>query len=265
MPEKALHLIGMGKIKQSYTWWSFHRQGQDARQLMQAAKAIGYAAVELLPRDLWDTARDVDLVIASHGGHASLEDGLNRRENHSRIEDEINQMLELAVRYQIPNLICFSGNRNGLDDETGAINTAEGLRRVAPAAEAKGITLVLELLNSKVDHKDYQCDHTAWGAQVIRAVNSPRVRLLYDIYHMQIMEGDVIRALRDHIGLIGHIHTAGNPGRHDLDDAQELNYAGIMRAIAATAYEGYVGQEFVPKGDPVAALRAAYQVCDVTV
>ena len=230
---------------------------------MQTAKSIGYLAAELLPRELWDTAREVGLVIASHGGHASLTDGLNRRENHNRIEDEINTMLELAIRYQIPNLICFSGNRNGLDDDTGAMNTVEGLKRAAPAAEAKGVTLVIELLNSKVDHKDYQCDHTAWGVQVIRAVNSPRVKLLYDIYHMQIMEGDVIRALRDHIDLIGHVHTAGNPGRHDLDDEQELNYAGIMRAIAATAYNGYVGQEFVPKGDPIAALRAAYQLCDV--
>ncbi len=251
------------RIKQSFSWWSFHRQGVDPSELMAAAKRIGYAAVELLPRELWDAARDAGLVIASHGGHASLTDGLNRRENHTRIEGEINALLDLAVQYQIPNLICFSGNRRGLDDETGALNTADGLRRVAKAAEAKGVTLALELLNSKVDHPDYQCDHTAWGAKVIRLVDSPRVKLLYDIYHMQVMEGDVIRTLRDHIGIISHVHTAGNPGRHDLDDAQELYYPAIMRAIADAGYAGYVGQEFVPKGDPVEALQAAYRVCDV--
>jgi hydroxypyruvate isomerase len=150
-----------------------------------------------------------------------------------------------------------------LSDEEGAVNTAEGLKRVAGVAEQKGVTLILELLNSKVDHKDYQCDHTAWGVQVVRAVNSPRVKLLYDIYHMQIMEGDIIRTIRDNINYIGHFHTAGNPGRHDMDDTQELNYPPIMRAIAATNYDGYVGHEFIPKGDPMEAIRVTYQMCDV--
>jgi hydroxypyruvate isomerase len=175
----------------------------------------------------------------------------------------VNQALEWAVQYQIPNLIVFSGNRKGLSDEEGAVNTAEGLKRVAKAAEEKGITLVLELLNSKVDHKDYQCDHTAWGVQVMKMVNSPRVKLLYDIYHMQIMEGDVIRTLRDNIGHIGHIHTAGNPGRHDMDETQELNYPPIFRAIAEANFDGYVGHEFVPKGEAIAAIRAAYKLADV--
>ena len=235
----------------------------DARELMSAAKRIGYAAVELLPRELWDAARETGLAIASHGGHASLTDGLNRRENHAPIEAEIRAMLNLAAQYRIPNLICFSGNRRGLDDEAGAQNTADGLRRVAGAAEDKGVTLVLELLNSKVDHPDYQCDHMVWAARVVRAVGSPRVKLLYDIYHAQIMEGDVIRTLRSHLDLIGHVHTAGNPGRHDLDDAQELNYPPILRALVDAGYSGYVGQEFVPKGDPVQALEAAYRLCDV--
>jgi hypothetical protein len=142
--------------------------------------------------------------------------------------------------------------------------TAEGLRLVARAAEEAGITLVLELLNSKVDHKDYQCDRTDWGVRVIQMVDSPRVKLLYDIYHMQIMEGDIIRTIRDSHAHIGHYHTAGNPGRNEIDDTQELNYPAIVRAIAATGYAGYLGQEFVPKGDPVAALRDALARCQVT-
>jgi hydroxypyruvate isomerase len=253
----------MGKIKQALSWWCFDRDGMEPRRFFKEARRIGYAAVELLPRELWDAAREANLVIATHGGHQSLTDGLNRRENHSRIEDEINQYLELAVQYQIPNLIVFSGNRRGLSDEEGAANTAEGLKRVAAAAEQKGVTLILELLNSKVDHKDYQCDHTAWGVQVMRAVNSPCVKLLYDIYHMQIMEGDIIRTLRDNIAHIGHFHTAGNPGRRDMDDTQELCYPPIMRAIAETDYDGYVGHEFIPKGDPFEAIRATYRMCDV--
>jgi hydroxypyruvate isomerase len=163
----------------------------------------------------------------------------------------------------IPNLICFSGRRAGLGDAEGAEITAEGLRRVAPAAEAAGVTLVLELLNSKIDHPDYQCDHTRWGAEVCRMVSSPRVKLLYDIYHMQVMEGDIIGTLRRHNDLIGHYHTAGVPGRHEIDGTQELNYPAILRAIAATGYSGYVGQEFLPQGDPGMALKAALDLCDV--
>src|SRR5262249_43456929 len=140
---------------------------------------------------------------------------------------------------------------------------AEGLGGVAKLAEQAGVTLVLELLNSKVDHPDYQCDHTTWGVAVCRAVGSPRVKLLYDIYHMQIMEGDIIRTIREHHGLFGHYHTAGNPGRHELNQSQELNYPAIMAAIAATGYDGYIGQEFVPLGDPVAGLRAAFELCDI--
>jgi hydroxypyruvate isomerase len=253
----------MTRIKQSFAWWSFNREGTPPRDLLAAARRIGYLGVELLPRALWDEARGAGLVIASHNGHASLTEGLNRRENHARILDEIRANLDLAAQYGIPNLICFSGNRRGLDDGSGALNTAEALALAAPAAEERGITLVLEMLNSKVDHPDYQGDHTEWGIKVIERVNSPRVKLLYDIYHMQVMEGDVMRAIQKHVGRIGHVHTAGNPGRHDLDDAQELNYPPILRALADGGYDGYVGQEFVPKGDPIRALEAAYRLCDV--
>ncbi len=167
--------------------------------------------------------------IASMCGHETLGDGLNKRSNHDRIEAEVRESLEIASRLGIPGLICFSGNRNAGQTDADAIEAcAEGLRRVAPYAEAKGINLNLELLNSKVDHAGYQADHTAWGVAVCRKVGSPRVKLLYDIYHMQIMEGDVIRTIRENIAHIGHFHTAGNPDRKDLDDTQELNYVGHL-------------------------------------
>ena len=183
---------------------------------------------------------------------------------HQEVEQELRSNIERAVRWRIPNLICFSGSRGGLDDATGAEITAEGLRRVARAAEDAGVTLVLELLNSKIDHQDYQCDRTTWGIRVCEMVGSPRVKLLYDIYHMQIMEGDVIRTIRDSHAYFGHYHTAGNPGRHDLDEGQELYYPAIMRAILATGYDGYVSHEFIPRGEPVTALKAAFDRCNVS-
>jgi hydroxypyruvate isomerase len=251
----------MGRIKQSVSWWCFAR-ALSPRELVRASAEIGYAAVELAGQEHWQLIKDHGLAIASTGGHVSIEAGLNRRDQHDRIEQEIRASIALAEQWNIPNLICFSGSRAGLDDSEGAEIAAEGLRRVAPMAEEAGVTLVLELLNSKVDHPDYQCDHTAWGVQVCEMVGSPRVKLLYDIYHMQIMEGDIIRTIRDHHQHFGHYHTAGNPGRNDLDETQELNYPPIIRAIVETGYDGYLGHEFIPKGDPIAALRAAYTLCD---
>ncbi len=253
----------MARIKQSIAWWCFVRGEMTPEKLVRAAAEIGYDAVELAPQEFWQLAKDHGLAIASGNGHRSIEEGLNRRENHARIEQELRANIEQAARWGVPNLICFSGNRAGLSDTIGAEITAEGLRRVAPMAEAAGVTLVLELLNSKVDHADYQCDKSAWGINVVEMVASPRIKLLYDIYHMQVMEGDIIRTIRDHHGAFGHYHTAGNPGRHDLDETQELLYPPIMRAIAETGYDGFVGQEFIPKGDPVAALKAAYDLCNV--
>lgn len=250
-------------MRQSLSWWCFHRNGMDAQALMTEAVRIGYSAVELIGEGFWQMAKDTGLSISAAGGHQSIPVGLNRRENHDRIEREIEANLEKAVRFGIPNLIVFSGNRDGLDDAQGAEITAEGLSRVAKSAEDAGVTLVMELLNSKVDHADYQADHTAWGVKVCEMVGSPRVKLLYDIYHMQIMEGDVIRNIRDFHAHIGHYHTAGNPGRKDLDDEQELYYPAICRAIIATGYDGFLGHEFVPKGDPIAAMEHAYKVCDV--
>lgn len=253
----------MASFKQSFAWWCFGRGVTDPPAFLRAARAIGYQGVELLPHELWDAARDAGLMIVTEGA-GEITRGLNRRAHHDAIEDVLKHKLDLAVRYGVPNLIVFSGNRAGLSDEAGALATAEGLRRLAPLAEAAGVTLVLELLNSKVDHPDYQCDHTAWGVLVMNLVNSPRVKLLYDIYHMQIMEGDIIRTIREVAApWIGHVHTGGNPGRRDLDDAQELWYPPIMRTLVEIGYTGFVGQEFIPKGDPVAALRAAYRLCEV--
>ena len=230
---------------------------------------IGYAAVEVWGRDgdfeaMVKAAHQRGLVVASMIGHMTLTDGLNKRANHARIEAELRESIDIAARCGIPGVICFSGNRQPWQSEQDAIDaTVEGLRLSAGYAETKGVNLNVELLNSKVDHAGYQCDHTAWGVAVCERVNSPRVKLLYDIYHMQIMEGDVIRTIRENIRWIGHFHTAGNPGRNDFDDTQELNYAGICRAIAATGYPLYVGHEFSPKGDVAAALRTAFQVCNV--
>jgi hydroxypyruvate isomerase len=249
-------------IRQGFAWWAFARN-VDPKELVKAAKDIGYASVDMPPADLYDVIREGGLVVSAIGGHGTLTDGLNRVENHDRIEGEILASLDVAVANEIPNLIVFSGNRAGISDEEGADNTVAGLLRVAKAAEERGVTLVLELLNSKVDHHDYQADHTVWGVEVVKRVDSPRVRLLDDLYHMQIMEGDLIRNVRDYHEYIAHYHTAGNPGRNDLDDQQEIYYPAVARAIAETGYQGYLVHEFGPKGEPIAALKAAYDVCNV--
>lgn len=252
----------MSRLRHSFAWWCFGREVRDAADFFRQAREIGYEGVELLPSELWDVARGAGLTIVSEGA-GQIERGWNRRSYHAEIEEEVKRKLDLAVRYGIPNLIVFSGNRAGLTDEAGALATAEGLQRLAPLAEAAGVTLVLELLNSRVDHIDYQCDHSAWGVLVTTLVNSPRVKLLYDIYHMQIMEGDIIRTIRQIAPHIGHVHTAGNPGRRDMDAEQELCYPPIMAALAETGYAGFVGQEFIPRGDGLSALRSAYELCNV--
>ncbi len=255
-------------VKQSICYPLFKPEDMSLEDLFKASSEVGYAAVELWFRgddfeDIVALAKKHDLIVASMCGHNSLPDGLNKRSNHDRIEDEIKTSVDVAVKHGIPGIICFSGNRQPDMSEEDAIETvADGLRRAAPYAEKKGINLNMELLNSKVDHAGYQCDHTALGVAVCEKVNSPRVKLLYDIYHMQIMEGDIIRTIKENIRWIGHFHTAGNPGRNDMDDAQELNYTGICRAIAGAGYEYYVGHEFKPKGDPIKALRTTFQMCD---
>ena len=246
-------------ISQSIGWWCFVPQKLTPEQFVLSAAEAGFSALDLVPSEYWLMVTDHGLAISSIGGHHPLEIGLNRIDQHERIEQEVRSAIVNAQRLKIPNVICFSGNREGLDDTKGIEITAAGLRKLAPFAEEAGVTLVLELLNSKVDHPDYQADHTAWGVQVCQAVGSPRVKLLYDIYHMQIMEGDVIRTIRDVHPLIGFYHTAGNPGRNDLDETQELNYPAIFKAIKETGYTGYIAHEFIPKADPVAALGTVFR------
>jgi hydroxypyruvate isomerase len=260
------------RIKQSFCIPCYKRDNVNLDDLFREVKKIGFAATEFWDRggmknpgyeEVIALAKKNGLVVASMGGHGSLPDGLNKKENHERIEAELRTSIDLAVKYGIPGLICFSGNRNnGQSDYEGMVVCAQGLRHIAKYAEEKKINLNVELLNSKVDHAGYQCDHTDWGVALCEMVGSPRVKLLYDIYHMQIMEGDVIRTIRKSIQHIGHFHTAGNPGRKDMDDEQEMNYRGICKAIAGTGYEYYVGHEFSPKGDPLAALKAAFKICD---
>ncbi len=258
------------RIKQSVVLPAFHH-GQDAMDnLLGTIHDLGYQGVEIWGRPPLAEFKTLMATVQKHGlrlvsmcGHDSLGDGLNRVENHQRITAELHESIALAADYGIPGLICFSGNRNaGQSDYEGLLVCAQALRLCVPLAEAKGVNLNVELLNSRIDHYNYQADHTAWGVALCHLVNSPRVKLLYDIYHMQIMEGDVIRTIQKSICHIGHFHTAGNPGRHDLDDCQELNYRGICRAIAQSGYDGYVGHEFWPQGDAMQSLRRAFAICD---
>ncbi len=250
-------------FQQSVSWWCYAGADVDDDSLLREIKAVGYSAVELLPVEKFALVRDHGLRISAHQLHVPLEQGISHTKYWDDIQRQAEATLKLAQEWDIPYLICFSGNREGLDDQRGAENAIMHLAQLAQMAESAGITLVLELLNSKVNHPDYQCDHIAWGAQVVSAVDSPRARLLYDIYHMQVMEGDVIQTIRDNCQWIDYYHTAGVPGRNEIDDSQELNYPAICRAILETGYDGYLGQEFVPKGDWRAGLRDAYAICDV--
>ena len=253
----------MTALKQSFSWGGF-AQPVPAPQLIRAAAEIGLLGVEFVPQEHWQAIKDHGLEIVSIDGHRSIQEGLNRREHHQRIEREICANLALAEQWGIRYLVVFSGSRAGLDDQAGLEYTAEGLRRVARRAEDAGVTLVMELLNSKVNHKDYQCDHVGWGIEVCRRVDSPAVRLLYDIYHMQIMEGDVIRTIQQNHAYFAHYHTAGNPGRHELDENQELYYPAIVRAIWQTGHRAYLGHEFRPLGDPLLALQHAFELCRIS-
>lgn len=248
-------------MKQSFSWWCYADRGLEPAELLKAASKIGYEGVELIGEPLWPEAAKQGLKIVGVNGFFTLSDGLNRRENASRLEAEIRANIIKAEQWKISMLVCFSGNRAGLSDKDGLDQSAAILSRLAPVAADAGVTLAVELLNSKVDHPDYQCDHTAWGVELCRAVNSPAVKLLYDIYHMQIMEGDIIRTIQNNHDHIAHYHVAGCPGRGQPDETQELNYPAICRAIAATGYSGFIGQEFVPKGDVVTALTRAFQAC----
>ena len=250
-----------GRIKQSVSRWCYGRWSLD--ELAKNAVKIGLVGIDLVGKDDWPTIQKYGLVPTMAPGAGSIPDGWNRVENHDRLVAEMRANIDLAAAAGVPNVITFSGNRRGLPDDVGIENCVKGLKRVAGYAEEKKVTICMELLNSKVDHGDYQCDRTSWGVEVAKGVGSPRFLLLYDIYHMQIMEGDVIRTIRQNIRHIGHFHTGGNPGRNEIDESQELNYPAIMKAIADLGFEGYVAHEFVPKRDPYASLEQAFRLCDV--
>lgn len=249
------------RINQSVCKWCFPNISLE--DLAVEAKRIGIQSIELLGPGDFETLQRHDLVCAMVNGPSAIHNGWNRPENHDRFVEAFEVRLRETAEAGFPNVICFSGNRDGMDDEQGLENCVAGLQRIIPVAERLGVTLCMELLNSKVDHPDYMCDTSEWGVELARRLDSDRFKLLYDIYHMQIMEGDVIRTIRDNHQYFGHYHTAGNPGRNELDENQELNYAPIMRAIAETGFTGFVAQEFIPTRDPITSLAEAYQICNV--
>jgi hydroxypyruvate isomerase len=254
-------LLANGRINQSVCQWCYDKLSLDA--LCAGAVKAGCRGIDLVKIADWPTLKKHGLVGTMTPSHA-IEKGLNRKENWEFCLGKIREGIEASAAAGFPNVICFSGNRAGMDDEEGIKNCAEALKQVAGLAEQKKVTICMELLNSKVNHKDYMCDHTEWGVKLCKAVGSDRFKLLYDIYHMQIMEGDVIATIRKHKDYLGHYHTAGVPGRHELDDQQELNYPPIVRAIVDTGYKGWLGQEFIPRGkDPLASLAHAVTLCDV--
>ena len=225
---------------------------------------IGLKAVDLLNPDEFEIPHRYGLICSmGYADAGTIAEGMNRIENHAAIEDGLRKYIPLAAKAKVPNVITFSGNRGGMSDDEGIKNTVIGLNRVKRIAEDHGVTICMELLNSKVNHPDYMADHTAWGVRVMEEVNSPCVKLLYDIYHMQIMEGDLISTIQSNIQWIGHFHTGGVPGRHELNNQQEVQWDGVMRGILATPFQGYVAHEFTPTGDPKASLLQAVTLCDV--
>jgi len=251
-----------GRIQQSVSRWCYSKISLD--DLCVAAVQMGLKAIDLLQPDEFEVPRKYGLICSmGYVGAGDIPHALNRVENHDAIEAALRKNLPAAVKAGVPNVITFSGNRAGMSDEEGAKNCILGLKRLKPIMEDTPVILNMELLNSKHDHHDYMCDHTDWGVRVVSEVNSPNIKLLYDIYHMQIMEGDLVATIRANHQWLGHFHTGGVPGRHELDGSQEVNWAAVMEGIASTGYKGYVAHEFVPTRDPLTSLREAVDLCDV--
>ena len=254
----------MKPIKQGICWGIVCRGDITPERAVAEAKKIGYQAFDFAPEDQWQRIKDAGMELSLISGHQSLRDGMNKPENFNRIHDELMANIEKGAKFGVHNLCCLSGDRYfGLSEIQGIENCAAVLKSVASFAEEKGIVLTTELLNSRVSHPGYQCDHTEWAVHMCKMVDSPSVKVLYDIFHMQIMEGDLIRTIQNNIDYITHFHTAGNPGRNDLDDQQEIYYPAIARAVAALDYDGFVTHEFGPKGDNLAAIKQAYDAWNV--
>ena len=256
-----------GNINHSVCQWTYNFLPLE--ELCKEVKTIGFSAIDLIgPKD-WPMLQKYGIYssMCYIGGKVSLTDGWNTKTFHEQLIKDYEEVIPLMVKAGYKDVICFSGNRKGMDDETGLKNCVEGLQKVLPLAEKNGITIHMELLNSKVNHKDYMCDKTPWGVELCKRLKSANFKLLYDIYHMQIDEGDVIRTIKDNAAYIGHYHTGGVPGRHEIDESQELYYPAIMKAILETGYKGYVAQEFIPTGSDnvqkVASLKNAVRICDV--
>jgi hydroxypyruvate isomerase len=253
-----------GRLKQSVSRWPYAKI--PLPEFCRACAAMGLQAIDLLQPEDWAVVREHGL-ICSMGYPTARRDfistGFNNPANHPMLLRELERTIPLAARGRVPNVIAMFGDRRDQPEAAAIANCVRGLSQIKGLAEQEGVTVCVELLNSKVDHKGYQGDRTAFGAAVVREVDSPRVKLLYDIYHMQIMEGDVIRTIRDNIRYIAHFHTGGVPGRHEIDDSQELNYRAVARAIADLGFTGYVAHEFVPTKEPLTALKEAVEICTV--
>jgi hydroxypyruvate isomerase len=254
-----------GKINHSVCAWCY--KDIPLEELCKASAKMGLQSIDLLGPNDFETAKKYGLVcamVAAGNKDWGIPRGWNRVEHHEGLIAYYEPLIDETAKAGFTNLICFSGNREGLDDETGIKNCAQGLKRIMSYAEKKKVNIVMELLNSKVDHHDYQCDHTAWGVELCKAIGSERFKLLYDIYHMQIMEGDVIRNIRENHQYIAHYHTGGVPGRNEIDESQELYYPAIMKAVYETGFKGFVAQEFIPKrSDKLASLKQGVEICDV--
>ncbi len=252
-----------GKINHSVCKWCYGKIPLE--EFCKPAKDMGIQSVELLEVKDFPTLKKFDLSCAMVSGvPGGITSGLNRKENHDKIVEFFARTTPIVAEHGYPNIICFSGNREGMSDAEGLENCAIGLKRIAPIAEKHRVTVCMELLNSKRNHKDYMCDHTLWGVELVKKVGSERFKLLYDIYHMQIMEGDVVDTIREYHNYIGHYHTGGVPGRNEIDQTQELYYPVIMEAIVATGFKGFVAQEFIPKRpDVLASLKQGVDICDV--
>lgn len=262
-PESDQPLRLKGNINHAVCRWCFSSFDVDA--LCIEAKKIGIKGIDLVGPQDWPTLKKHGLESTMcNGAEINLVDGFNDEKFHEKLIQNYTKMIPLVAEAGYKNLICFSGNRRGKDDETGWNNCVKGLKQLMPLAEKHNVVLVMELLNSKVNHKDYQCDRTSWGAELCKRLGSENFKLLYDIYHMQIDEGDVISNIRQYHQYIAHYHTAGVPGRNEIDDTQELYYPAIMKAIAETGFKGYVAQEFIPKqADKIASLKKAVSICDI--
>lgn len=255
--------ITKGRINHSVSRWCYN--SIPLEEFCQACRDIGIQSIELVGKDEWPVLKKYGLTCAmGNGADLGIAKGWNDPGLHNELIERYEALIPVAAKAGIPSIIALSGNRNGMDDEQGMINCAQGIRRIMPLAEKQKVNIVIELLNSKIDHKDYMCDRTTWGAALVEMVGSERFGLLYDIYHMQIMEGDVIRTIRDYQKYIMHYHTGGVPGRNEIDETQELYYPAIMKAIAETGFTGFVGQEYVPTWeDKIASLKKCIGICDV--